>query len=253
MGMEIEQRTTSIETVSENLEWRTSRIFCIVNFGFQVSMADPRVYIYLKDGVMITLGIYADDCIIASNSDAVTKDFHDKLASKYRIKDLGLLEWFLGVKVSYEEGCVRLEQSGYINAMLERFVMLECSIVDTPMDTGQKFMKDSCPVSDEEKEQIKNVQYRRLIGKLIYLAVAKRPDISYAVSVMSKFLSNPGRVHWTAAKRILRYLKETMHEGPTFWANPQEKDLRIECYADDKDTRRSTTGYTTFLNGAIVS
>ena len=75
------------------------------------------------------------------------------------------------------------------------------------MEQNIKLSKSMCPKSPQDKDDMKKVSYRELVGKLLYLAVATRPDISYAMGVLCRFIENPGREHWSAAKRILRYLK----------------------------------------------
>jgi hypothetical protein len=104
-----------------------------------------------------------------------------------------------------------------------------------------------------------NFPYRSLIGCLQYLAQCTRPDISLAVGKLARFVENPGRAHWKAAKRVLRYLKHTKEFGVQFgWNN--EEDMRHlfgyvdASYADtDNGKRKSTTGFVFMFGGGAVS
>ena len=98
-----------------------------------------------------------------------------------------------------------------------------------------------------------DVPYRELIGGLMYLAVCTRPDIAYAVGVLSRFMMNPGMGHWKVAKGVLRYLKGTVSKGILYG---ESKDIEVYCdsdFAGDIDTRRSTTGWLVKISGGCVS
>ena len=89
--------------------------------------------------------------------------------------------------------------------------MTECNPVLTPMDEGQKLSARMSPDAPEGKQKMAKYPYRELVRKLLYLAVATRPDLAYVVGVLCRFVDNPGMDHWNAAKRVLRYLKGTIH------------------------------------------
>jgi len=113
---------------------------------------------------------------------------------------------------------------------------------------------EDCPQSEEDKEAMRKVPYASLIGALNYLAVSTRPDIANAVSRCSRYLANPGQTHWTAAKRILRYLKGTPDVGITYTRGMKGG---LVGYADADhggclDTRRSTTGYIIYYGGGPI-
>lgn len=85
--------------------------------------------------------------------------------------------------------------------------------METPMDGNSKLSKEMEPSMEQESKEMKGVPYQSLIGSLMYLAVSTRPDIAYTVSAMSQYHRNPGKVHWSAAKRVLRCLKGTRNHG----------------------------------------
>ena len=115
------------------------------------------------------------------------------------------------------------------------------------------------PSLKEDYHVISDVQnYRRLIGKLFYLSNATRPDISFAVSFLSRFASKPGQIHLQAAKRILRYLKGSENEGLVYTSFGHEKNATIVCYSDadwggDPTDRKSTTGFLVYLGHNLLA
>ena len=125
--------------------------------------------------------------------------------------------------------------------------MLECRPVSTPIDPNHKLCADSGnPVNKEI--------YQRLVGRLIYLCHT-RPDISYAVSVVSRYMHDPRSGHLDAVYRILIYLKSSPWKGLMFKSHGH---LNVEGYCDADwasclDDRRSTSGYCVFVGGNLVS
>jgi hypothetical protein len=87
--------------------------------------------------------------------------------------------------------------------------MKNCKGVTTPINPNEKLSKEMCPKTEEEKKAVEMLPYQSLVGSLMYLAVSTRPDIAHAVSMLSQFNTNFGEQHWRAAKRVLRYLKNT--------------------------------------------
>ncbi|GAV59104.1 hypothetical protein CFOL_v3_02637, partial [Cephalotus follicularis] len=143
---------------------------------------------------------------------------------------------------------VSLSQRKYVLDLLSEAGMLGSKPVDIPMDPHQKFgINDGSPLKDVH-------QYRSLIGKLIYLTVT-RPDISFAVGVLSQFMQAPQKAHWDAAIRILRYLKSAPRKGLIYRPNWH---MDLVAYSDADwaglaSDRRSTIGYCTFVGGNLVS
>lgn len=172
------------------------------------------------------------------------------------MKDIGPAHYILGMKLTRdrEKGKLWLDQKLYIDDMLKKFNMDQCNAISTPMDINQKITKDMCPKSEEEIIEMANVPYQEAIGCIIYAAQVTRPDISYAVGVLSRFNKNPGKAHWQVVKRVFRYLKGTKHYALEF-----SKDDSIQFngftdadWAGDVDDRKSTTGYVfKFQNGPI--
>jgi hypothetical protein len=128
-----------------------------------------------------------------------TKSF---LSQNFDMKDLGEADVILNIKLIKGENGITLSQSHYVDKVLTRFGMIDCKPVATPYDPNAKLKKNV----GHRKDQLK---YSQVIGSLMYLASATRPDISYAVCRLSRYTSNPGDDHWIALERILKYLKGT--------------------------------------------
>ncbi|GBM31933.1 Retrovirus-related Pol polyprotein from transposon TNT 1-94 [Araneus ventricosus] len=94
--------------------------------------------------------------------------------------------------------------------------MQDAKTVKTPLDPSVKLTKEMCPKTEAEKDEMSLYPYRSLIGSLMYLAIYTRPDICHTVRHLSQFNENPGMPHWTAAERVLKYLKGTKNRGLTF-------------------------------------
>ncbi|XP_068659151.1 secreted RxLR effector protein 161-like, partial [Aristolochia californica] len=140
-----------------------------------------------------------------------------------------------------------LSQRKYVLDLLEETGMKGCRPVDTPMDTNVKL----CATNEED---IDIGKYQRLVGKLIYLTVT-RPDISYAVSVVSQFMHKPQITHWQSLERILRYLKGAPGRGLLY---KKHGHFNIEGFSDadwagSPDDRKSTSGYCTLVGGNLVT
>ena len=222
----------------------------LTKYGFERSPVDNCIYIYRKGNGYMALMAYVDDIVIMCEFDDDRKDFMKTFTNEFIVTDLGDLSWYLGIAIEKgDDGCYYAHQEKYIMDMVRRFGLIDAKVKNTPI-TMDKLTRTDCPTDEEKKFEMMNVPYRSLVGSLLYACTCTRPDIAFAVSNVSRFMSNPGMVHWTAAKRILRYLKGTKDLKLKF--NP-DCDLKLSGYCDadwggELDTRRSTTGYT-FLYG----
>ena len=224
------------------------------NAGLVRSQFDPCVYFMQLHCGKIIAAVFADDTIIAENNDAMAQ-IKLIIQGMFPTRDLGPLHYFLGVRVNrMEDGSMTLDQEKYINEVLAKFGMTECKPVTTPMDPGQLLSMSNAPQTQAEMLAMKKVPYKELIGSLSYIAQVTRPDISFAVAKLGRFASNPGVSHWTAAKRVLRYLKGTSDYGLHLSSKTQEPlSAFVDAdWAGDRDDRKSCTGYCLTLGGNAV-
>jgi hypothetical protein len=127
------------------------------------------------------------------------------LKSDFALKDLGHLHYFLDIEVKYVVGGLCLSQTKYTTYLLKRAGMLACKSAPTPLSPTEKLSaQEGEPLSYEDA-----TRYRSIIDALHYLMLT-RPDISFSVNKVCQYLHSPTTFHWTAVKRILRFLKHTL-------------------------------------------
>ena len=216
--------------------------------GFVVNEADKCVYYRFGGGEGVILCLYVDDILIFGTNLNVIEEVKNFLSKNFDMKDLGVADVILNIKLQKgENGGVTLMQSHYVEKILSRFGYSDCKPVSTPYDPSLILRKNKRIMRDQ-------LRYSQIIGSLMYLASATRPDISYAVSKLSRFVSNPGDDHWRALERVMRYLKATASYGIHYTGYPKV----LEGFSDanwisDADELKATTGYVFTLAGGAVS
>uniref|UniRef100_A0A3Q7J8D3 Reverse transcriptase Ty1/copia-type domain-containing protein n=1 Tax=Solanum lycopersicum TaxID=4081 RepID=A0A3Q7J8D3_SOLLC len=179
------------------------------------------------------------------------------LSAEFEMKDLGAARKILGMEIirDRERRKLFLSQRSYIQKVLARFGMSSSKPIDTPSAANIHLTAMFAPQSEEEKEYMSRVPYASAVGSLMYAMVCTRPDLAHAVSVVSRFMGQPGREHWQAVKRIFRYLRGTSDVGLIYGGDTQclVTGYSDSDYAGDVDTRRSMTGYVFTLGGSVVS
>jgi len=210
------------------------------SLGFAPSKADTSLFYYNKKGHSLFVLVYVDDIIVASSSPQATSALLKDLQTDFALKDLGDLHYFLGIEVKRKDGSLLLSQSRYASDILSRSGMSACKPVDTPLPSSEKLsLADGSKLSTDD-----STRYRSLVGALQYLTLT-RPDISFAVNKVCQFLHAPTSVHWSAAKRILRYVKGTLDLGLRICPS---KSILVSAFCDadwagNVDDRRSTGGF----------
>jgi hypothetical protein len=197
-----------------------------------------------------------DDLMLVCNELNEIDQMKAKLSKKWEMSDMGELHHILGIGVRRDRAkrLIYLEQSRYISDILARFNMSDCKPVTTPCDSSIVLSKSMSPVTVEEQEAMRDVPYSSGVGSLMYAMTATRPDIAFAVSVLSAFMANPGERHWIALKRVLRYLQGTRDYCLVLGGSQVELSAWCDAdWANDKDTRRSMTGYIFKLGDGVIS
>ncbi len=219
-----------------------------LEFGMHKSQCDHSVFYRQSDVGVILLVVYVDDIIITGDDSVGISSLKSFLHTKFNTKDLDQLKYFLGIEVSRSNKGIFLSQRKYVLDLLEETGKLGAKPCSSPMIPNVQLTKDDGdPLDDPEK-------YRRLVGKLNYLTVT-RPDITFAVSVVSQFMSSPTDKHWETLEHILCYLKGAPGLGILY---SNHGHSQIECFADadwtgSKIDRRSITGYCVFVGGNLIS
>ncbi|XP_042023004.1 uncharacterized mitochondrial protein AtMg00810-like [Salvia splendens] len=186
--------------------------------------------------------------IITGDDEEEIENLKKSLFQEFEMKDLGAMKYFLGIEILRSKNGIFLRQKKYVLDLLAETGLLECKPAETPiiLNHGLK-IEEGGKLADRGR-------YQRLVGKLIYLAHT-RPDIAYAVGVVSQFMHQPQENHMEAALRIVRYLKGTAGYGVLL---EKKEHLEIDGYTDadwasNPNDRRSTAGYFTFLGGNLVT
>ncbi|XP_019053163.1 PREDICTED: uncharacterized protein LOC109114642 [Nelumbo nucifera] len=174
--------------------------------------------------------------------------FKKDMMKTFEMTNFGLMHYFLGIEITQEEEGTFISQKKYIETLLKKFKMEECKTVSTPLDNTKAIKKeDGSPKANES-------QFRSMIGSLLYL-IATRPDIMYAVSLLSRFMQNPNQVHHGAAKRILRYLQGTKNYGIWYRVTHDSKLIGYtdSDWAGSVDDMKSTSVYAFTIGSGIFS
>ncbi|PKU67006.1 Retrovirus-related Pol polyprotein from transposon TNT 1-94 [Dendrobium catenatum] len=228
-------------------QWYNTFTSYLVSIGFSHSAADPSLLHYKHDTIQFFLLMYVDDILISGNNPKEISSIIARLSQQFSMKDLGVANDFLGIKIDYIQQSCFLSQKNYAQSLLQIAQLTECHALANPTCTKlpQNFPKD--PVLFDPH------MYRRITGSLQYLTLT-RPDIAYSVNQLSQHMHNPLSQHIYLLKRLLRYIKSTLDYGlPISKSNLVLKSFSDADWAGDPVSRRSTTGYCSFLGNTIIS
>uniref|UniRef100_A0A2N9IKE8 Reverse transcriptase Ty1/copia-type domain-containing protein n=1 Tax=Fagus sylvatica TaxID=28930 RepID=A0A2N9IKE8_FAGSY len=190
--------------------------------------------------------LYVDDIVLTSNTLIFLDTLIYHLSSIFELKDLRPLHYFLGIQVTRDSKGLHLSQAKYATALFQKHNMSITKPISTPCTPNTR-------LSLHDGEKLHDLHaYRILVGALHYLTFT-RPDISFAVHQVCQYMASPTSVHLTAAKRILRYLKGTLHLGLSFRPGPLTLSTFTDAdWDDDPDDRRSTSSLLVYLEAPIL-
>ena len=220
------------------------------SLGFVPSKSDTSLFIYNKLNTCIFVLIYVDDIIVTSSSDEAITGLLKDLSAEFALKDLGDLHYFLGIEVKKHDGGLHLSQEKYATDLVRKAGLQGCKPSPTPLSSSEKLsLTEGQALSQED-----STKYRSLVGALQYLTLT-RPDISFAVNKVCQFLHAPTTVHLTAAKRIVRYVKNALNIGLNF---SKSSSTLLSAFSDSDwagclDDRRSTGGFAVFFGPNLIS
>lgn len=207
------------------------------------------VYTRSKNGKILIVAVYVDDLLVTGNCIVEVKIFKEQMNKKFEMNDLGLLTYYLGIEVGQLEGGITLKQEAYARNILDKTEMSQCNSTKCPIEHKVQLTKD------EDGDLVDPTEYRRIVGSLRYLTHT-RPDLSFAVGVVSRFMEKPTTKHLQAVKGILRYVKGTVDYGLVYLKGKNE--VKICGYSDsdlamDVNDRRSTSGMAFYINESLVT
>ena len=257
--------------------WHVELQEYLIQKGFKQSKVDPCLMIRKeKNGNFIKLINYVDDMLYYGNSEKVEKEFVNELKDRFNVTDLGTAKWYLGVQLIRKGKDYVVDQSRYVTHFLDglkdKFNIKERT---TPLPMDFIPTKKDCALTEEEKKQVMerfgDVNYRSVIGGLIYASSGTRPDITYAVGKLAKFSNAPGMKHFRALIWLVGYLSTTKNRGIRYYHNYEDSPIYKLCqrnnipiskdgsvtfsdasWQDCPDTGKSTGGRIITVNGGTV-
>ncbi|WVZ98659.1 LOW QUALITY PROTEIN: hypothetical protein U9M48_044067 [Paspalum notatum var. saurae] len=213
----------------------------LIQNDFKVAPSDSSLFVKSKEGRLAIVLVYVDDLIVTGDNTEEIRRIRENLSVRFQMKELGELKHFLRLEVERTKDGIFLGQQKYAKDLLQRYGMLDCKPITTPMDPNVRLQED-------EGKNLEDVtMYQRMIGSLIYLTLTVR--------VVSRYMSKPKKPHLDAVRRILRYVKGTINLG-ILYKKTKECQMVGYCdadYAGDYGTRRSTTRYSFSLGSGAIS
>jgi len=244
--------------------WQQKLDEYLVSFGFQKSTADDCLYTFRDGDDYIFLSIHVDDGFVTSTSISLLHRFRDSLSKAFEARWIDNPTNYLGFNIRRDRilGTIRLSQQTFLSSLLDKFGMTDCNPSSTPLPINA----DLSPSTEEEIFAGKDLDYRSIIGGVMWLATGSRPDIAQATSALSRHCSSPSIRHYTLAKGLLRYLKGTFDYAITYSRDstplldsPGVIGTSYPLVYSDADhggdlaTRRSTSAYVFIIAGGAVS
>lgn len=235
-------------------KWHDKLKEILTQFGLTQCKTDPCFFICNNNQHFLLIAVYVDDEFVITNSETLKQNLIDHLRDKLTIKDLGKLSNFLNIKVNYDQdkGKLSISQESYINQVLKRFNMANCSSVTTPLDPNQKLSAKRESSSSPEAEFF---PYQETVGSLLYLGHVSRPDICFPACNLNTYSNDFSSMHVKAVKRVLRYLQGSKNLKLEFTkeGNPQVIGYCDADWGSDERDRKSIGGYVFVLQGAAIS
>lgn len=212
----------------------------------------PLEHAMYKRGVgdsLLLVGIYVDDLLITGAHEKQIAKFQLQMKDLFKMSDLGLLTYYLGIEVHQQPAGISLCQEAYAKKILKTCGMDDCNPTHVPMEPRFKLSKKS------EAPLVDATEYRSIVDSLWYL-VNTRPDLAYSVGIVSRYMEAPTTEHYAAVKQILRYIKGTTNFGCMY--RKKEGVAKLHGYSDsdmagDVDDRKSTSGVAYFLGNSMIT
>ncbi|KAI3524132.1 hypothetical protein L1887_02784 [Cichorium endivia] len=229
----------------------------VKEFGFSRSEDESCVYVKASGSIVTFLVLYVDDILLMGNDIPTLQDVKSWLGKCFAMKDLGEAAYILGIRIlrDRKKRLIGLSQSTYLEKVLKRFSMENSKKGELPIQSNAKLSKTQSPSTDEEIADMSRVPYALAVGSIMHAMTCTRPDVAFALSMVSRYQGNPGRAHWTAVKNILKYLRRTKNFVLVLGGSDT---LRVDGYTDasfqtDRDNGRSQSGWVFLMNGGAVT
>ncbi|GJX95458.1 retrotransposon protein, putative, ty1-copia subclass [Tanacetum coccineum] len=208
----------------------------VTQFRFSRSEDESYIYVKVNRSVVVFLVLYVDDILLIGNDIPMLQSVKDWLGKYFVMKDLGDATYILGIKIYKDRSkcLIGLSQDTYLDKILKIFKIENSKKGNLPLHYGIKISKDLCPKTDEELDIMSRVPYALAVGSIMYAMTYTRPDVSFALSMVSRHQQNSGKGYGG------------------------EEELRVTGYCDAswqtyKDDSHSQAGWVFLLNGGDVT
>lgn len=239
--------------------WKTLNKF-IKSLHFKPCVLEPCLYHMVYKGERVFLTIYVDDIIIACANLTYLKEIKVMFCAEYDMQDMGEMEHYLNVRVTRTKTSLMQDQTVYVLKIMEKFANFLGSLTKTrkyplPANAADMLARSKTEkLSAKEEEYVENFPFRSMLGALLYLCMNTRPDIAYAVGVLSRFGSAPTHGACYLMVYLMQYVRGTAHKGISFTGKCFDMHIFTDAdWAGDAVTRKSTTGYVVFAAGGPLA
>ncbi|GJX12203.1 ribonuclease H-like domain, reverse transcriptase, RNA-dependent DNA polymerase [Tanacetum coccineum] len=228
--------------------WNIKLDNTLKSLDFKKCALEQAIYTKKSKDSILLIGVYVDDLIITGTPKKEIDNFKAQMEEKFEMSDLGLLAYYLGIEVTQSNGDISIKQSAYASKILKEAGMTDCNETLIPMDPGTRLTKIT------EGTMVNSTEYRSLIGCLRYL-LHTRPDLSYSVGLLSRFMQEPREQHMKAIRQVLRYVKGTKDYGITYKHNGGNKihGFSDSSYGVNTQEGKGTTGIIFYYGESPIS
>jgi hypothetical protein len=202
------------------------------------------------------LVLYVDNILLIGNDVQMLNSVKEYLNNNFSMKDMGEAAYVLGIKIYRDRSrrLLALYQSTYLDKVLKRFIMENCNKGNLPIIKGISLSVTQSLATEKEKSVMSNIPYASVIGSIMYAMLSTRTHVALALSMTSRYQSNPGMSHWSAVKDILKFLRRTKDMVLVYGGSKAELGVKdyvsTSCKANDE---KSQTWYVFLVNGGAVS
>lgn len=217
---------------------------CLTKIGFVKCPFEHAIYVRRDGNEALIVGVYFDDLLVTGTAVENIERFKEQMEKQFEMSNLGRLTYYIGIEVDQRSDCIELKQTAYAKKLLERAGMAECNPIKYLMGPKAQLHKN------ENGKLVNPTVFKSIIGGLRYF-IYIRPNISYSVGVVSRFMERPTMLHLNDAKRILRYIKGTLSYGLIYMKG--HGDYMLAGFSDSDlagniQDRKSTRGMAFYLD-----
>ena len=216
---------------------------------------DQAVFYCVEGEKLMVLAVHMDNCSAMASSVPLEEEIKMELHKAFEISDLGEINWILGIAVKHDCGArtIALSQKSYINSILSHYGFKNIKPVAMPIDPSAHLSTSQSLKTAQEFAEMKSKPYHEAVGSLMYALSGMRPDITYAVAILSRFVQNPGLLHWNAMKCVFAYLAGTKDLWLTYGMSSMDLEGYLDANGLMHEERKAILGYAFLLDRGAVS